>query len=133
MSKGEIVVATLRRPEALASFAKDYPSTHLLLLPLDVTKFSTIQSAFAAAIEKFGRVDVVVNNAGAALVAEAEATPEDAARNLFEINFFGMATITREAVRVFREVNKPIGGSLLQIASEAGVEGWETLTYYSAR
>jgi NAD(P)-dependent dehydrogenase (short-subunit alcohol dehydrogenase family) len=122
----------LRKPEVLKEFASAYSSTQLLVLPLDITKLEQIKAAFASAIEKFGRIDIVVNNAGHTLVAEAEGTVDEAAKYLFEVNFWGMANMTREAIRVFRDINKPIGGKILTISSEAGVEGWGTLSYYGA-
>lgn len=84
LAANERVVATLRRPEKLSSYAEKYPSSQLLILPLDVTSIEQIDEAFAKVKQHFGRIDVVVNNAGYGLVAEIEATPEDEARKCFE-------------------------------------------------
>ena len=89
LAAGERAVATLRRPEALASYTSKYPATQLLVLPLDVTSVEQIDAAFARVKEHFGRVDVVVNNAGYGLVAEIEGTPEAEARKCFETLFWG--------------------------------------------
>ncbi|KAF7348899.1 NAD(P)-binding protein [Mycena venus] len=88
LAQGEIAVATLRYPADLEDLAVTNPD-RLLVLKCDVTKLDEVLSAFSAAIERFGRVDVVFNNAGYAIVSEIEATPEDAARALFDVNFLG--------------------------------------------
>ena len=126
------MAATLRTPAALADLQEKYPQDRLLVLPLDVTKPGEIAAAFAAAVARFGRVDVVFNNAGFAVQGEVEGTPDDVARRMFEVNFWGAANVTREAVRVFREVNKPRGGRLLQMSSISGVRSPPSMGYYGA-
>ena len=89
--------------------------------------------AFAAAKAKFGRIDVVANNAGYAALGEVEAMAEADARGLFETNFWGSARVAREAVRFFREVNPPgVGGRLLQFSSQSGIQGMGGFGYYCA-
>lgn len=132
LKNGDIAVATLRKPEALADLSSTYPLSQLLVLKLDVTNPSEIVSAFAEAEEKFGRIDVVFNNAGYGVLAEVEGTPEEVARGMFEVNFWGAAAVSREAVRFFRDVNKPAGGRLLQMSSLSGIEAQPTLGYYAA-
>ena len=112
--------------------AAKYPA-RLLVLRLDVTKPAEVTSAFAAGRDKFGRIDVVVNNAGFGVVAEVEATTDNSARSVFEVNFWGASHVSREAVRFFREENKPMGGRLLQISSASGVLSSAGIGYYSAR
>ncbi|KAF8996902.1 hypothetical protein BDQ17DRAFT_1329685 [Cyathus striatus] len=104
----------------------------LLVIKLDVSKPEEIISAFAVAHEKFDRIDVVYNNAGYGLIAEVESVPDQLARNMFEVNFWGAANISREAIRVFRDVNKPSGGRLIQASSGAGITGIPTCGYYCA-
>lgn len=77
------LVATARNPAALSYLST---SPDVLKLPLDVTSKTSVESAFSTAIERFGRIDYVVNNAGYGTFIEAEATPEEA-RQVFEINF----------------------------------------------
>jgi NAD(P)-dependent dehydrogenase (short-subunit alcohol dehydrogenase family) len=77
---------------------------------------------------------VVFNNAGCAIVGEIEATPDDAARALFEVNFWGAVAVSKESVRVFRDVNPPgAGGRLLNVTSAAGFGGVPIVGIYSAR
>ncbi|KIJ39279.1 hypothetical protein M422DRAFT_257885 [Sphaerobolus stellatus SS14] len=133
LAKGDIVVATLRKPEALADLSKKYDSSKLLVLKLDVKNAAEIKSVFATVKEKFGRLDVVHNNAGYAFLVEAEATPDEMARDLFEVNFWGLVNVSKEAVRFFREVNKPgVGGVLLNASSMAGLAGLPAMSFYSA-
>lgn len=131
--RGDKVVATLRKPEALSDLSAKYPASQLLVVKLDVTSPADIKAAFAKAIETFGRVDVVYNNAGYGSLGEIEGTPDDVARGVFEVNFWGSTNVARETIRVFRDVNKPSGGRLLQASSMAGVQGMPGIGYYSAR
>ncbi|KAJ3488423.1 hypothetical protein NLI96_g2855 [Meripilus lineatus] len=133
LEKGDIAIATLRKPEVLDDLKAKYPASKLLVVSLDVTKPSDITSAFNRVQEVFGRIDVVFNNAGYAMIGEVEGTPEETARTLFEVVFWGADRISREAVRFFREVNKPgVGGRLLNNSSMVGVHASPGLGYYSA-
>ncbi|EIW82618.1 NAD(P)-binding protein [Coniophora puteana RWD-64-598 SS2] len=80
LGRGDRVFATLRNISALAELQARYPSTQLQLHTLDVTYESAIGPAFDAARSKFGRVDVVLNNAGVCVVSEAEGISEAMAR-----------------------------------------------------
>ncbi|KAI6114069.1 hypothetical protein F5141DRAFT_1104021 [Pisolithus sp. B1] len=130
LQRGEKVVATLRRPAVLTDLASRYPET-LLLLKLDVTQPEEVKSAFVAARERFGRIDVVLSNAGYGIVSEIEGTSEKNARGLLETNFWGASYVCREAVRFFREENQPTGGRLIQISSVSGVASSPGSAWYS--
>ncbi|KAG1725523.1 NAD(P)-binding protein [Suillus lakei] len=132
LKNGNQVVATLRRKEALSDLAELYPSSQLLIVQMDVVKSSEVAAAFAKAKEVFGRVDVVFNNAGMAIIGEMESMSDEDARQIFEVNFWGASNVTREAIQMFREVNKPIGGRLLQVSSNLGLVGRAAASYYSA-
>ncbi|OJT03868.1 hypothetical protein TRAPUB_5459 [Trametes pubescens] len=133
LEKGEIVVATARRPSALYALTSQYPVERLLVLTLDVNKLEEIVDAFARARTAFGRIDVVVNNAAYGVLGEVEAVREEDARAMFETNFWGAMHVTREAVKFFREVNGPVvGGRLLQVSSITGIMGGPGLGFYSA-
>ncbi|KAF7290137.1 NAD-P-binding protein [Mycena kentingensis (nom. inval.)] len=128
----ELVVGVCRHPEALKTLADAHPST-FLALRCDVTIPSDITAAFAAAIAKFGHVDVVFNSAGSAILGELEATPDDSARALFEVNFWGALAVSKEAVRVFRDVNPAgCGGRLLNVSSGVGFGGVPLTGMYAA-
>ncbi|KAF8996907.1 NAD(P)-binding protein [Cyathus striatus] len=132
LEKDDIAVATLRKPEVLADLSTKYDTSRLLILELDVTKPDEITAAFATAHVQFGRIDIVYSNAGHPAKAEIEGTPDEVAREMFEVNFWGAANVGREAIRVFRDVNKPAGGRLLQASSMAGLIGMHTFGYYCA-
>ncbi|KAF7795780.1 hypothetical protein EIP86_006947 [Pleurotus ostreatoroseus] len=130
LAQGDVVVATLRKPEALDDLKAKYAADKLLVLRLDVTIAKEIADAFQKAIDVFGRIDVVFNNAGYSVFAEVEGTTNEVARALFNTNFFGAMDVSREAVRVFRDVNRPIGGRLLITSSMAGIGPIPRMGYY---
>ena len=133
LERGEIVVATARRPATLEDLAKAHPRDRLLVLPLDVTQPQQVVDAFGDATRAFGRIDVVFNNAGFGEVAELEAMEEPLARAMLETNFWGAIRVTKEAVRCFRETNLPgAGGRMLQVSSYAGLVGLPGVAFYGA-
>ena len=131
LAQGNIVVATLRKPEVLNDLKAKYTADRLLVLKLDVTKTTEIVEAFRKAIDVFGRIDVVFNNAGSNVFAEVEGSTDEAVRSLFDTNFFGAMNVSREAVRVFRDVNRPVGGRLLITSSAAGLSSYPMIGYYA--
>ncbi|KAG2074953.1 NAD(P)-binding protein [Suillus decipiens] len=133
LNQGDIVVATLRKPQVLSDLIARYSADKLLVLKVDVTKQEDIDEAFARTRSTFGRLDVVFNNAGYALITEIEGTPVDKARELFETNFWGATNVSRAAVKFFREVNEPgKGGIILQVSSVGGFYAPPELGYYAA-
>ncbi|PCH43479.1 NAD(P)-binding protein [Wolfiporia cocos MD-104 SS10] len=132
LRNGDIAIATLRSPAVLSDLSAIYTPDKLLVLKLDVSKPQEIVDAFTAAQAAFGRIDVVFNNAGYSLMSEVEGAPDDVARAMFEVNFWGAANVSREAIRFFRDVNQPMGGRLLQVSSAGGLRGLSALGHYSA-
>lgn len=132
LENGDIAIATLRNPPALNHLRVKYPQNRLHILKLDVSNKDDVIAAFKYAKEKLGRIDIVFNNAGQGVVAEIEGTPEDVARKVFDVNFWGAMNVSREAIRFFREVNRPQGGRLWNVSSIAGILPFASLGYYSA-
>lgn len=132
LENGDIAVATLRKPSVLDDLKAKYPPEKLHIVKLDVTNKEDITAAFKYAEEKLGRIDVVFNNAGQCMIAEVEGTPDDVAKKMFDVNFWGAMNVSKEAVRFFREVNKPQGGRLWNISSIAGIFPFASMGYYSA-
>ena len=132
LARGDKVVATLRTPETLSSFATQHHPAQLLVLKLDVTSPEEVRDAFRAALAAFGRVDVVFDNAGAVVAGEIEGVPAARARAMFDVNFWGAADVAVEAVRVFREENRPRGGRLIVNSAGAGIIGYPMLGWYCA-
>jgi NAD(P)-dependent dehydrogenase (short-subunit alcohol dehydrogenase family) len=119
LAAGDRVVATARNPEQLADLVQSYPD-RALAVALDVTDQTAIGSAFDAALERFGRVDVVVNNAGYANVAPVETGPEEDFRRQFETNFWGVYNVSKAALPVLRSLG---GGTIVQFSSIGGRVG----------
>ncbi|KAF9653841.1 NAD(P)-binding protein [Thelephora ganbajun] len=133
LASGERVVATLRKPEVLAYLKDKYTPEQLLILQLDVVNDGQIEAAFAATKEHFGRLDVVVNNAGYGLFGEAEGVPLDEAREQVEVLFWGPVKITLKAVKFFRE-NSPADRNkyIFNVSSAGGYNAVPCLAFYSA-
>lgn len=132
LKKGDIAVATARKPEMLDDLKIIYPSSQFLAIRLDVSKPLDIKDAFSQAKTAFGRVDVVFSNAGYGILGEVEATPEEEARTMFDTNFWGAANVGRAAISFFREENIPCGGHLINISSQTGIHALPSFGYYSA-
>ncbi len=99
-----------------------------LVLTMDVTRPESIEIAAAAVLDRYGHIDVLVNNAGVGLFVEEAETEEEALRDLMEVNFFGMRRVTRAFSASLLE-NK---GVLVQVASVAGLRGYARHTAYCA-
>lgn len=128
---GHRIVATARNVEALA-YLPDDPT--VLKLKLEVTSEDEIAKAFKETLAKFSQVNVVINNAGYGLMGDTEAISEVDARHQLETNFWGPVHITKEALRIFREVNpKGKGGTIVQITSMGGAITAPGHAYYHAR
>src|ERR1700727_1162326 len=119
LDAGDLVVATARRPEQLADFAERY-GDRVLPLALDVTDAGAVQAAVDAGIKRFGRLDVVVNNAGYANVAPIETGDEDDFRAQFETNFWGVYHVSKAVIPQLRAQG---GGTVVQFSSIGGRVG----------
>ena len=121
IDRGDIAVATARKPDTL-SF-KNASAKNYLAVKLDVTNPDDIHSAFKTTIDKFGRVDIVVNNAGYGLSGPFEELSDSQIKTQMDVNFFGLIAVTRKALEVMRE-QKPSGGLIQQITSIGGQRGY---------
>ncbi|CAJ2511358.1 Uu.00g069830.m01.CDS01 [Anthostomella pinea] len=130
IAEGDHVVATARNSSKLEkpSGASD---SNYLAVDLDVTKKESINAAFSSALKKFGRIDVVVNNAGYGLGGEFESLSENQIRTQIEVNFFGLLDVTRKALETMRD-QKPSGGVIQQITSIGGQRGVPLFSIYCA-
>jgi NAD(P)-dependent dehydrogenase (short-subunit alcohol dehydrogenase family) len=98
---------------------------------LDVTNAADIESSFQAALDKFGRVDVVVNNAGYGLSGVFEELTDKQIHTQMDVNFFGLIAVTRKAMSVMRD-QSPSGGLIQQVTSIGGQRGVPGFTIYCA-
>jgi NAD(P)-dependent dehydrogenase (short-subunit alcohol dehydrogenase family) len=128
LASGASVVATARKPEQIADFQANHPET-ALVLPFDVTDQASVEAAVAAALAKFGRVDVLVNNAGYGLAGAIEEASEDEFMPVFETNVFGLIRVTRALLPQFR---KQRSGNIVNLSSVAGLIGSPGWGYYNA-
>lgn len=123
-------MATARNIDTL-SYLPD--EANVLKLSLDVTSREAILESLSATVAKFGRLDVVINNAGYALMGDTEAIPESDARLQMETLFWGPVLVTQEAVRIFREVNPAgKGGTIVQVSSIGGYLTFPGSSFYHA-
>ena len=119
LAAGDRVVATARRPEVLDDLAELH-GDDLLAVPLDVTDSRAARKAFQAGVDRFGRLDVVVNNAGYANVAPIETGEDEDFRAQFETNFWGVYNVSKAAIGPLRRQG---GGLLVQFSSIGGRVG----------
>ena len=119
LEHGDRVVAATRHPEQLGDLAAA-DSDRLLSVALDVTDAEAARAVVARAVETFGSLDVVVNNAGYATTAAIEEFDENEFRAQIETNLFGVVNVTRAALPVLRSQRS---GHVLQISSIGGRVG----------
>jgi NAD(P)-dependent dehydrogenase (short-subunit alcohol dehydrogenase family) len=115
LRRGDRVVAAVRSPGALEELAKH---ERVRVVRLDVTKAAEIDAAVAAAMSAFGRIDVLVNNAGFSIVGAVEETSEADLRDTMETMFFGAAALTRAVLPIMRAQKS---GTVVQITSMGGL------------
>jgi NAD(P)-dependent dehydrogenase (short-subunit alcohol dehydrogenase family) len=127
LARGDRVVATARdtakAEQALGRHER------LLAVDLDVTNAGAAQAAVAAAVERFGRVDVLVNNAGHGMLGTVEEVSDAEARAVFDVNVFGLLDVTRAVLPVMR---KQRSGRVLHLSSVGGVDARPAFGIYSA-
>jgi NAD(P)-dependent dehydrogenase (short-subunit alcohol dehydrogenase family) len=116
LAGGDNVVATARRPQALRPLADAAPG-RVLALPLDVTDQQQQKTAVAAAADRFGAIDVLVNNAGLASVGAVEELELAALRQLMDVMFFAPVTLVQAVLPGMRERRS---GSIVQVSSMGG-------------
>jgi len=127
LARGERVVATARDVARVADL--EGASDRLLSLALDVTDDAQIAAAVDAARERFGRVDVLVNNAGYGYQASIEEGEDAEIRAQFDANVFGLFALTRAVLPLMRAQG---GGHVINITSVAGLVGFPGSGYYAA-
>jgi NADP-dependent 3-hydroxy acid dehydrogenase YdfG len=125
---GDRVVLTSRRPQELASWAQEY-GDRVLVVPLDVTDAGQMSEAVRAAEERFGGIDVLVNNAGRGWFGSIEGMDESAVRSMFELNFFAVLSVTRAVLPGMRARGS---GWIVNVSSVAGLVAAPGFGYYSA-
>jgi NAD(P)-dependent dehydrogenase (short-subunit alcohol dehydrogenase family) len=128
LDRGDKVAATARDASSLAPLAGKYGDA-VLTQSLDVTDHAAVDEAVRTAHQHFGRLDVVVNNAGYGHFGSVEETTEAEARAQLETNFFGALWVTQAAIPLLREQG---GGHIIQISSIGGVRAFPLVGIYHA-
>jgi NADP-dependent 3-hydroxy acid dehydrogenase YdfG len=128
LAKGDKVVATARKPEVLADLVERYPDT-ARAVKLDVTDLQDVKTSIGEAVKEFGRIDVLVNNAGYALVGAIEEANNEEIQKQFDTNVFGVVNVIREALPIMRKQNS---GHIVNIGSLVGISAYPSFGYYSA-
>jgi NAD(P)-dependent dehydrogenase (short-subunit alcohol dehydrogenase family) len=128
LASGDRLAATARDPETLGDLIA-VGGDRIITLPLDVADQAAAERAVSATVDRFGGLDVVVNNAGYGNVAPIEDTPLDDFRAQIETNLFGTIMVTKAAIPVFREQRS---GRFFQVSSIGGRAGATGRAPYSA-
>jgi NAD(P)-dependent dehydrogenase (short-subunit alcohol dehydrogenase family) len=128
IEQGNKVVVTSRKTSDVEDIVAENHDNSIAI-QLDVTKPEEIKKAVHQAIDKFGRIDVLVNNAGIGYFGAVEESEEEEVRRMFEINFWGLAHMTQEVLPIMR---KQRSGHIVNIASIGGLVGFPAVGFYNA-
>ncbi|NWB52369.1 oxidoreductase [Pseudomonas sp. F8002] len=128
LSLGYPTVVTARNPQQVQDIVAGHEENALVLM-LDVTDQAQVEAAVKAAEERFGHIDVLVNNAGVGYFGSFEESDLDDVRNMFEINVWGLSAMTRAALPGMRARRS---GSIVNISSVGGVAAFPSLSFYNA-
>jgi len=126
IEKGYRTVVTARDPSEVESLGT---SDKVLVLKLDVTQAQDAEAAIKATLARFGRIDVLVNNAGIGYFAAVEESEEPEVRRMFDVNVFGTGRMIWAVLPGMREQRS---GCIVNISSLAGLRGFPALGYYNA-
>lgn len=128
MATGGFVIGTFRQQAQVDEFNANNSQKGFAVL-LDIANIETIKETTALIIEKFGRIDVLVNNAGIGFAGAIEETSLTETRNVFEVNFFGVLEVTKAFLPLLREQKS---GHIIQISSHGGVKAFAGFGIYNA-
>jgi NAD(P)-dependent dehydrogenase (short-subunit alcohol dehydrogenase family) len=128
VAAGDVVVAASRHPAQFDDLASAYPD-HVETIELDVTDVTADLAAISDVEDRYGRIDVLVNNAGRTHVGAVEETSEVELRSLFEVHFFGPAALTRAVLPGMRSRRS---GAIVQLSSMGGQLSFAGFSAYSA-
>ena len=128
LQKGFKAVVTSRKKDDVLDITSDYPQSSLAI-KLDVTNPEEIVAAVAEAVAHFGKIDVLVNNAGIGYFGAIEESDEAEVRKMFEINVFGLANVTNAVLPIMR---KQRSGHILNVASIGGLMSFPGVGFYNA-
>jgi short-subunit dehydrogenase len=128
IANGDFVIGTFRN-QLQADVFNNQHKNEAFALVLDVTKPSEIEKCFTLIVEKFGKVDVLVNNAGFGMAGAIEETSISETREIFEANFFGALQLTQIFLPLLRQQKS---GHIIQISSHGGFKAFPGFGIYNA-
>jgi NAD(P)-dependent dehydrogenase (short-subunit alcohol dehydrogenase family) len=128
LTRGDRVTATARKLADVADLAERFGDT-VLPLALDVTDPEQVRQVVSQAFARFGRLDVLVNNAGVSLLAAVEEASDEQIRDLFDANYLGMVRVLRAALPLLRQQGS---GHILGVSSGLGIGSLPLIGFYSA-
>lgn len=128
LDRGDTVVAAVRRPHSVEDLIARAPE-RISTVELDVTDATGIEAAVAEVMERHGRIDVLVNNAGRGFAAPAETTTDEQLRELMDLHFFAAAQLTRA---VLSHMRRQHSGAIVQMSSQGGRYSFAGISAYSA-
>ena len=129
LKAGNRVVASGRNLDKVRNALRDVAGENLALVHLDVSKEAQAKAAVDEAVKRFGRIDVLVNNAGYSILGVFEATTSAELERQFATNFYGVANVMRAVLPVMRRQRS---GHIVNISSVAGVVGLKHCSAYGA-
>jgi len=125
---GYRAAVTSRNTDDVKDIVAQYPGT-AIAIKLDVTKQTEVKAAVKQAMDSFKQIDVLVNNAGIGYFGAIEESEEAEVRRMFEINFFGLASVTKEVLPIMR---KQRSGNIVNISSIGGLVAFPAVGFYNA-
>lgn len=128
LAAGYQAVVASRNTADVLDIVDDYLETSMAV-QLDVTNLEHIRAAVEQAYKRFGRIDVLVNNAGIGYFGAIEESEDEDVRSMFEINFFGLANVTKAILPLMRQQRS---GHILNISSIGGLIGYPGVGFYNA-
>lgn len=128
LAKGDRVVAAVRRPESMTDLEAEYPDT-FLVVKHDARDTGAAADLVRDALDRFGQLDVLVNNAGRVLVGAVEEVGDAQLRELMDLHLFGPAALVRAALPAMRERGT---GTIVQMSSQGGRMSFPGVSAYSA-
>jgi NAD(P)-dependent dehydrogenase (short-subunit alcohol dehydrogenase family) len=128
IAKGDKVAVTARKVEDVKDIVEGNEA-NAISLTLDVTKQADIDAAVKATLQKFGRIDVLVNNAGIGYFGAVEESEDEQVRRMFDINVFGLGNMTKAVLPTMRAQKS---GHVVNISSIGGLRSFPAVGYYNA-
>ncbi|MBB5084927.1 SDR family NAD(P)-dependent oxidoreductase [Nonomuraea endophytica] len=128
LAGGDHVVAAVRRPESVADLAAAYPDD-FMAAAFDVRDVTAAEGLVRTTLDRFGRLDVLVNNAGRAVVGAVEEVADAQLRELMDLHLFGPAALVRAALPAMRAQG---AGTIVQMSSQGGRMSFPGVSTYSA-